>query len=206
MFVFCLSSQWEVISCCVFSSVTLVLVLWSYPSVTSLVLQQQLWSFLGFKVISYGTIQHTDAQIDERRNTFVTYSSKQEKALRQGQGEKEACGQGASGLQPRGAASLWGLDGVGWGPCNPCLATLWASQLEQIQWALALRSRSLVVWYRAAGRLGPCMVAQNVGDMSGRFGLHQLPFLKEADQPLVRTSKLSEDKHLKKKKNKTLTL
>lgn len=45
-----------------------------------------------------------------------------------------------------------------------------------------------------------------MGDMSGRFGLHQLTFLKEADQPLVRTSKLSEDKHLKKKKNKTLTL
>lgn len=56
-------------------------------------------------------IQHTDAQIDERQNTFVTYSSKQEKALRQGQGEKEAHGQGACRLQPRGAASLWGL---GW--------------------------------------------------------------------------------------------
>jgi len=50
------------------------------------------------------------------------------------------------------------------------------------------------------------MVAWSVGDISGRFGLHQLPFLKEADEPLVRTSKLSEDKHLQKKKNKTLTL
>lgn len=147
----------------------------------------------------------TDAQIDERQNAFVTQSSKQENALRQVPGEKEACGQGASRLQPRGAASLWGL-GWSWGPCNPCLAPLWASQLEQIQWALGLGSRSFVVWYGALGRLGPCMVAWNVGDMSGRFGLHQLPFLKEANQPLVRTSKLSEDKHLKKKKNKTLTL
>ena len=91
------------------------------------------------------------------------------------------------------------------GLCNPCLAPLWAGWFEQIEWALGL-GVVLVVWYRAPGRLGPCMVAWRVRDVSGRFGLCQLPFLKEADQPLVRSSKLSEDKYLKRKKDKTLTL